>query len=122
MGGSNGSTYASIIVGFLVHCHFHDGFYLVRFFYGITYTSTVFSKSSKIYWSKFYTKLRISKKGHLLPSNHSKCIIFDNNYFDWQVILYCCSKFTHQHCKSTITYERYTLSFWICNLCCYSIR
>ena len=72
MGGSNGSTHASIIVGFfsLNHGLLHNCMYLAR----------------------YYTKLRLSEESHLLPSNHSQYIVFYYDDLNWQIILNCYCK------------------------------
>ena len=51
-----------------------------------------------------------------VPNDHPQCIIFDNNYFDWKVILYRSSKFTHQHRQSSVTHKCNKLLFRKSNL------
>src|SRR5574340_584931 len=105
----------------LRHCFMHNLSNILRFFNRISFSTTCFCKLDKIYWRKFYTILRIPKKCKLFPSNHSKNVIFYYDNFYREIVFYSRSKFSHQHCKSTISYESYGLPIWKCNLSCYCI-
>ena len=97
--GSNGSQMTLVIVGFFFYGLMYFRFYFIWLLYDISLAPSL-QQILRNRLEKILPQI-LGFQGTPICSQRiiPNVLFFDNNYFDWKVILYRSSKFTRQHCQ-----------------------